>query len=443
MNKINEEIQYDALSESFTEAKRQVDEQQKFLDILVKMTKLLSELTPANYHEVVFWALKAIGEHFDVDRTYLIEFNDDNQTITCTHEWIRNTEEIQSLNIKNVSYKSVEDWLRMIKDARLMCFQKMEDIKDNIFREIYQLQGTQSVLIIPLLEQSTCIGIIGFDAIYQPCIWNAETIEMAQIISLLLLEAKVKSDFIQKYQVAIRQAELIKLTETNYLSNLSREIEPPIQMILETFEVLKTMELSHPADDYVTAAERYFQTLLGPMSDLMEFANIQKGMMQVKNDPFNLTNLMCEMRTFIEPLALEKGLKTLISIESDIPEQAIGDEAKIKHILTNTLKNSVKFTELGYVEVQVMYQKIDNNCFDLMLVIKDTGIGMSDDQVKLINRISPRLDGEASEAHEVMGLGLTVAKVMAELFNGSLTVASTLGVGTTVYIQLPLMSTKS
>lgn len=442
MNKMNEEIQFEALSDPLSESKRKMDKQQNFLDMLMKMTKLLSELTPVNYHEVVFWTLKAVGEYFDVDRTYLIELNDDNQTITCTHEWIRNTEEIQSMNIKNVSYKSVEDWLRMIRDARVMCFQRMEDINDSIFREIYQLQGTQSVLTIPLINQNTCIGIIGLDAIYHPCIWHTETIEMAQMISLLLLEAKVKSDYIQKYQVAIRQTELVKLTETNYLSNLSREIQPSIQRILETFEVLKTIDMAHPADDYVAATERYFKTLLEPMSNLMEFANIQKGMMQVNNEPFNLTNLMDEMKLYLEPLAVEKGLKTTISIESNLPEQAKGDEAKLKHILTNTLKNAVKYTETGVVEVQVLYQKIDVDHFDLMLVIRDTGIGMSDEQVKCINRITLHLDEEASECREGIGLGLTVAKVMAEMLNGSLTVASTLGVGTIVYVQLPLMSTK-
>ena len=229
-------------------------------------------------------------------------------------------------------------------------------------------------------------------------------------------------------------AEASKL-KTTFLSNMSHELRTPLNSIIALSGVLTrrlTNRIPEEELSYLEIVERNGKHLLSLINDILDISRIEAGREEIELSTFGLSTLVTEIMQMLEPLAVQKG----IHLEWQAPNTEINfvnDERKCRHILQNIISNAVKFTETGSVKVAAQLQEDF-----IRITVADTGIGIAEENLASIFNEFQQADGSTSRKYGGSGLGLAIAKKYTELLGGSIFVTSTLGVGSTFTILLPI-----
>ncbi len=222
--------------------------------------------------------------------------------------------------------------------------------------------------------------------------------------------------------------------KTNFLSNMSHELRTPLNSVIALSGVLNRRLKSKIGDDeysYLEVIERNGKHLLSLINDILDISRIEAGREEVEISNFNAEGLVNDVITMIRPQAQQKNIN-ITNIESDNKTQITSDMHKCKHILQNLIANAIKFTEKGKVEISVV-----SNAENIHFVVKDTGIGISKENLPHIFDEFRQADSSTSRRYGGTGLGLAIAKKYANLLGGTITVNSTLEAGSTFTLILP------
>ena len=229
-----------------------------------------------------------------------------------------------------------------------------------------------------------------------------------------------------------RASDQISESKSAFLANMGHEIRTPMTGVLGMSELL----LSTPLDDrqrgYASSIHQSGQLLLRLVNDSLDLARIEAGKLHLEHhalDPAELLRTVVELQ---KPLAARKGLVLRSRIESGVPVQIGGDPLRIEQILLNLVGNAIKFTERGSVEVSL--ERVGER---LRFNVADTGPGMSAAQGERLFHRFEQADGIARR-HGGSGLGLAISRDLAALMDGTLSVSSTLGAGSTFTLDLPI-----
>jgi CheY-like chemotaxis protein len=176
--------------------------------------------------------------------------------------------------------------------------------------------------------------------------------------------------------------------------------------------------------------------LLRIINDILDISKIEAGKMELERVPFNLHEVFSRCQSVILPEVKEKGLDLSIYVEPSIGKKIIGDPVRLYQVLMNLLANAVKFTNTGTVKFSSTIKKSDENTTTLYFEVKDTGIGMTPEQIKKIFDPFTQADSSTTRDYGGTGLGLAIAQNIVELMNGKLKVESTPGVGSVFSFEL-------
>ena len=236
--------------------------------------------------------------------------------------------------------------------------------------------------------------------------------------------------------IAVRRAHAGSQAKTSFLANMSHELRTPLNAIIG-FSDMISHELVGPIGnaryvEYAVDINGSAQHLLGIINDILDFTKIEAGEMQLQESTVDISEAISFCERLVQHRATQSGLTLQTSVDPEVPKIR-ADERKIKQALLNLLSNSVKFTPAGgTVSVQVVQQD-----GALAIVVRDTGIGMSPHQVALSLEPFGQVDSSLARANVGTGLGLPLARALAELHGGRLSVESAVGTGTKVSIILP------
>ena len=242
---------------------------------------------------------------------------------------------------------------------------------------------------------------------------------------------------IEELEKAKKKADDSNRAKSEFLSNMSHEIRTPMNAIMGFSETIlneKRVNLENAKKDvehiYVAASN-----LLEIMNNILDISRIETGEETVENKEYNLGSIILELGSIIEARLNNEKVKFVTNISKDIPSKLLGDKTKLFQILLNILSNSVKYTEVGKIELSVECE-IKSNVANLHFVISDTGYGIKkDDYDKMFEKFS-RLDTATKNEIEGTGLGLVITKKLVNLLNGNIYFESEYGAGTTFYIDI-------
>jgi len=233
---------------------------------------------------------------------------------------------------------------------------------------------------------------------------------------------------------AKEQAEESDRLKSAFLANMSHEIRTPMNGILGFAELLKEPGLTgKEQQDYIRIIEKSGARMLNIINDIVDISKIEAGLMKLEIQESNVNEQIQDIYTFFKPEVEAKGM--ILSFNTPLPtKEAIlkTDREKVYAILTNLVKNAIKYSNTGTIEIG--YSKRDG---DLEFYVKDTGIGIPNDRHGAIFERFIQADIPDEWAQQGAGLGLSITKAYVEMLGGKIRVASQVGVGSTFYFTLP------
>ncbi len=241
----------------------------------------------------------------------------------------------------------------------------------------------------------------------------------------------------ESLRTAQRQAEMANRTKSEFLAAMSHELRTPLNAILGFSEIMKN-ELMGPLGtpeyrDYAGDIHDSGAHLLEVINDILDISKIEAGKLELKEEQVSIKDLITKSVRLMKERAENAGLDITIDIEPDLP-LLFADARLIKQNLINLLSNAIKFTpEGGHITVRAM---IDDDG-TIAIGVSDTGIGIAAEDLGHVLAPFGQVDSSLSRKYEGTGLGLPLVKSFIELHGGTLTIASTIGLGTTVTIHFP------
>jgi PAS domain S-box-containing protein len=232
---------------------------------------------------------------------------------------------------------------------------------------------------------------------------------------------------------AKEMAEVANITKSRFLANMSHEIRTPMNGIIGFLDILSQSNLTVEQNDYIREAKSASEMLLYLINDILDLSKIEAGRLNMEDIKFQIRTAVEEAVGIHIPKAVEKNLEIHTMIKSNVPEEVLGDPARLRQILNNLLSNAIKFTEQGEVSVIVDCTQITGNTANIRFEVKDTGVGIKEEDLGKL--FKPFIQGDASTTRKYggTGLGLAISKELARLMHGEIHVESVPGKGTSFY----------
>lgn len=237
---------------------------------------------------------------------------------------------------------------------------------------------------------------------------------------------------------ARKLAEDANHAKSAFLATMSHEIRTPLNTILGNLELLERTPLSEDQLQQLRTVASSSSTLLGVINDILDFSKVESGQMSIEAISFDLKALAQQAVEFFVPSARAKGLQLDLSIDDSLAAAYIGDPTRIRQIIYNLLGNAIKFTEQGDVLLEVYLRDEHRADPEVVIGVSDTGIGMTLEQQKLLFQTFSQADSTITRRYGGSGLGLALCRRLADLMNGTISVHSEAGAGSTFLVTLPL-----
>jgi len=250
---------------------------------------------------------------------------------------------------------------------------------------------------------------------------------------------EIISHTITTTQEAVKKSEEATKAKSLFLANMSHEIRTPLNGILGFLELLKTTPVNDEQHEYISTIEQSAKNLLQIVNNILDVSKIESNKVTLEIIDFKaLDEIENTVEIFATPAA-QKQIEYVTDISPNIPHILKGDVLKIKEILTNLINNAIKFTHKdGTISVKVKLKGIKDNKARLYFEVKDTGIGMSEEQKNKIFEAFTQADESVTRKYGGTGLGLTIVKSYIEMMGGEIQVESELNKGTKFFFEIEL-----
>ncbi|MCL2879976.1 MAG: ATP-binding protein [Treponema sp.] len=381
-------------------------------------------------------ALKISGEFFGVNHVFLSKYSEESSTLECLYEWCDNkarpfiggkdkwpiTKDMHifsELTIKG--YVAVDDY-------RLLTHPNFKQVED------YNLRA---FLNIPVEVSGKFWGVLGFIFYNTPAVWSESNIYLGKLI------AGIFSGVINRHMA---EEELIKAKEmaeqgskskSEFLSRMSHEMRTPMNAVIGMTRIgLDSPEIQRK--DYCLGKIELASThLLGVINDVLDMSKIEANKLELSCADFSPEKMLARVINVVNFQIEEKQLHLNLSVDKDIPEIISSDEQRLSQVITNLLGNAIKFTPVGgtiFLFVRKLAEQ--NGTCTLQFEVKDTGIGISGEQLRNLFKPFEQADGSISRRFGGTGLGLAISKQIIELMQGEIRVKSAVGIGTSFIFDI-------
>jgi len=306
------------------------------------------------------------------------------------------------------------------------------------YRDLIVPYGLLACWSTPILSHSG--RVLGSFAMYyrevrNPVPAERQLVEIATHIASIAIE-HCRAD--QKIRQARHAAEAANLAKSQFLANMSHELRTPMAGVLGMLELALDGPLEAEQREFIQTAHHSAGSLVRILNDILEMTRVEAGMLSIEVNPFPLRKCVTGVVDIFIAEARRKGLDLVLSMADDVPETVVGDQVRLRQVLTNLVGNAVKFTERGKVELKVeKLSTIPSGNREFTFTVTDTGIGIPDDKKPLIFRPFSQVDASHSRRYGGTGLGLMISREIVERMGGMIVFNCEEGMGCRFTVTVP------
>ncbi|HSM29257.1 MAG TPA: response regulator [Woeseiaceae bacterium] len=242
-----------------------------------------------------------------------------------------------------------------------------------------------------------------------------------------------------RLQRAREDAETAHAARTQFVATVSHEVRTPLNAVLGMTDLLRLTALTRKQKSYVQVMESSSNMLLSLLDNMIDFATIEAGKLELKRDSFHVNDLLERVLEIMGYQAYAKGIELAGATDYTPDTQVTGDLQRLQQIMINLVGNAIKFTDSGEVIVNVGIESGSDGAAVLSVSVTDTGIGMADDAAERLFTPFSSIAREIGSPGQGAGLGLAISKQLIELMGGEISFESELGKGTTIWFTVPVI----
>jgi len=369
----------------------------------------------------------------------------------CTqlYEWSQNVEPQQGNKYTiSISYsENIPGWEETL--SRGECINNIVSKMSSAEQAQLSPQGILSLLVIPVFMASAGYredqfwGFVGYDNCNHERLFTESEEAIMRSGSLLLANALVRQDITRNLQAARNEAETASRSKSVFLANMSHEIRTPMNAILGVTEILiENEKLPAEIEEGLDKIYSSCDMLLGIINDILDFSKIEAGKLDIIPAQYRIASLLNDSAQLNMMRMNGKPIEFELLADENIPAKLTGDEIRIKQILNNLLSNAFKYTDSGKVILSAACEAgTENDDVTLVLNVRDTGHGMTKEQMDILFNEYTRFGDEKYRTVEGTGLGLAITYRLTNLMDGKIFVESEPGIGSLFTVRLPQKKT--
>ena len=232
------------------------------------------------------------------------------------------------------------------------------------------------------------------------------------------------------------RAEAANQAKSTFVSNITHEIRTPMNAIVGMTEILLRQNLSEQNRGYLMNIKNSGNALLNIVNDILDFSKMESGKMELVEDEYEPMGMLDDLSMIFLTRIGDKDMEILYDIDEKIPRKLYGDGLRIRQIIINIVNNAIKFTERGFVRLQIRVGNVNGDNIELLVSVKDTGQGIREEDLDKLFGSFQQVDSKKNRGKEGTGLGLSISKQLVEMMGGSIDVRSTYGEGSEFYFNI-------